>query len=58
MNYLLRDIPPREWRMAKARAALEGHTMRDLLIGLLRDYGSRITYPDAPPASKRAKPKG
>ena len=38
-DYLLRDIPDDVWRKAKARAALEGTSLRDALLTLLTKYG-------------------
>ena len=36
--YLLRDIPTDLWRKVKAKAALRGESIRDVLLRLLRDY--------------------
>jgi hypothetical protein len=37
--YLLRDVPLFVWRQAKARAILEGKSIRAVLIALLTEYG-------------------
>jgi hypothetical protein len=38
VTYLLRDVPIALWRKVKAKAALEGSTVRDVILRLLRDY--------------------
>ncbi len=40
LKYLLRDIPPALWTKAKKRAASEGHTLRYVLLGLIRGYAN------------------
>lgn len=35
MNYLLRDIDPNFWAMAKSRAALEQLTLKEAIFALL-----------------------
>lgn len=40
MNFLLRDIPPDLWRRVKARAALEGTTLRALFLAFLEKYAA------------------
>jgi hypothetical protein len=37
-TYLLRDIPEQLWRRVKARAAMEGKSVRDALLALLDKY--------------------
>lgn len=37
-TYLLRDIPPDLWREVRSRAALEGESVRDAMLRLLREY--------------------
>ena len=51
-NYLLRDVDDDTWRRAKARAALEGRSLRDVLVEYLRLYGSQPAKP-----TKRRAPK-
>lgn len=36
--YILRDIPADLWRQVKAKAALEGASMREVVLRLLREY--------------------
>lgn len=40
VSFILRDIPPDLWRKVKARAALEGTTLRALLLGFLEKYAT------------------
>jgi plasmid stability protein len=37
-TYLLRDVPDDIWRAAKGRAAIEGRSMRDVLLNALHNY--------------------
>ena len=36
--YFLREVPSDLWRKVKAKAALEGVTVREVIIRLLREY--------------------
>lgn len=38
LNYLLRDIPDDLWRKVKAKAAMKGDSMRDVILRLLTNY--------------------
>jgi hypothetical protein len=38
MTYLLRDIPDDLWRKVKAKAALKGDSIRDVLLRFLTTY--------------------
>lgn len=38
MTYLLRDVPDGLWNRVKDRAAKEGHTVKYIVIELLRRY--------------------
>jgi plasmid stability protein len=38
MTYLLRDIPDDLWRKVKAKAALKGESIRDVLLRVLTQY--------------------
>lgn len=38
MTYLLRDVDDAIWRKVKAKAALKGESLRDVLLRALRDY--------------------
>jgi plasmid stability protein len=40
ISYLLRNVDESVWRAAKARAAIEGRPMREILIDAIREYGS------------------
>lgn len=40
MTYLFRDIPDDLWRKVKSKAALNGESLRDVLLRLLRQYVS------------------
>ena len=40
MDYTLRGIPDELWRKAKSFAALDGLSMKDLLLQLLATYNS------------------
>jgi len=53
VTYLIRDVPVTLWRTAKARAALEGVSMRDVLIAGLEDYAGT----SASKTARRAKKK-
>lgn len=37
-SYILRDIPPDLWRKVKATAALQGVTVREAILRLLKEY--------------------
>ena len=37
-TYLLRNVPTDLWRRVKAKAALRGESVRDVLLRLLRQY--------------------
>jgi hypothetical protein len=37
-SYLLRSIPADLWRKVKARAALEGVSVRALILRMLKEY--------------------
>jgi hypothetical protein len=39
-TYIIRDINPAVWREVKARAALEGLTIRAVLLRLLAEYAT------------------
>jgi hypothetical protein len=41
VTYLLRSIPPDLWRAVKSKAALEGVTVREVILRLLKDYAAR-----------------
>lgn len=43
-TYILRDIPPALWRRVKSRAAMDGLTLRAVLIRLLETYAAGITH--------------
>jgi len=49
--YQFEHVPPDVWRRAKARAALEGKTIRDVFLRFLRTYAAGIAVPkdDAKP---------
>lgn len=38
MTYLLRDVPDDLWRKVKAKAALKGDSIRDVLVRFLTQY--------------------
>lgn len=38
MNHLIRDVDPEVWRRVKARASLEGITMKEAINRLLEEY--------------------
>jgi hypothetical protein len=38
MNYILRDIDDELWKKVKSQAALEGVTVKEVILGLLRAY--------------------
>jgi hypothetical protein len=38
VTYLLRDIPPDLWRQVKAKAAIEGVTVRAVILRMLEAY--------------------
>jgi hypothetical protein len=38
VTYLLRNIPPDIWRAVKSKAALEGVTVREVILRALRNY--------------------
>jgi hypothetical protein len=40
VTYLLRDINGELWRRARARAVMQGRTMRDVLLDLISDYAA------------------
>ena len=40
-DYLLRNVEDGLWRQVKARAALEGKDMREVIIEALREYVSQ-----------------
>jgi hypothetical protein len=40
MDYILRDVPDEIWRKVKARAALEGMTIRGVIVALLKEYAA------------------
>jgi plasmid stability protein len=43
MTYLLRDIDPDLWARVKTRAARDRHSVKDVILRLLRAYvGGRI----------------
>lgn len=37
-RYLLNDIPPDSWRRFKAKAALKGRTIRQVLLEAIENY--------------------
>lgn len=37
MNYILRDIPVDLWRQIKSKAALQGITLKEYVLRLLRE---------------------
>lgn len=37
-SYLLRSIPPDLWHKVKVRAAIDGVTVRQAILGLLADW--------------------
>ena len=39
-TYLLRDVPREVWRRARAKALLEGRSMREVIIGLLDEWAT------------------
>ena len=41
VTYLLRGIDGELWRRARSRAVMEGRTMREVLLDLLREYAAR-----------------
>lgn len=41
MTYLLRDVPDDLWRKVKAKAALKGESIRDVLVRALETYEKR-----------------
>lgn len=38
LTYLLRDVPNDLWRRVKAKAALRGDSIRDVIVRLLTKY--------------------
>jgi hypothetical protein len=38
MSYVLRGIDPALWRQFKKRAGTEGHTLRWVIVALIRKY--------------------
>lgn len=55
--YQFERVPPDLWRRAKARAALEGRSIREVFLAFLQTYASGIATPNddaktiAPPQS-------
>ena len=39
-TYLLRDVPKDVWLRARAKATLEGRSIREAIIGLLDDWSA------------------
>jgi hypothetical protein len=37
-SYIIRGIPGELWRRVKAKAALEGVSVREVILRLLKDY--------------------
>jgi plasmid stability protein len=38
ISYIIRNIPADLWRQVKARAALEGVSVREVILRMLKDY--------------------
>ena len=55
-TYMLRGVDPLVWRKSKARAALEGLTLREVVTDLLTTYASGA--PDNNNAPKKCNKKG
>jgi hypothetical protein len=43
--YQLERVPPDLWRRAKARAALDGHSLRAVVLALLDEYAAGTLTP-------------
>jgi hypothetical protein len=43
-TYLLRDIDPETWAKVKARAGREGHSLRWVLLKLIRAYADERVF--------------
>jgi hypothetical protein len=39
VSYLIRDCPGPAWRLLKVRAIIEQRNIRDVLVGLIEEYG-------------------
>lgn len=46
-SFMLRQIDPDLWRRVKARAALEGRTVRSVLLDLITAYADGAPRPPA-----------
>ena len=44
--YQIERVPPDLWRRAKARAALEGQSIRDVFLGFLQTYTAGFETPN------------
>ncbi len=38
MDYLLKNVPDELWRKVKAKCAINGETIKDLIVELLQGY--------------------
>jgi hypothetical protein len=58
--YQIERVPPELWRRAKARAALEGRPLREVVLELLRGYvaGTPILKPEPVPVMEDFRPSG
>ena len=52
-DYLLRGIPEDLWREVKATAALNGVTIREVIIELLEIYIQKVDDTDLPPSLRK-----
>ena len=52
-DYLLRGIPEDLWREVKATAALNGVTVREVIIELLEIYIQKVNDTDLPPSLRK-----
>ena len=51
-SYLLRDIPDELWHRVKVRAAMDGLTMRQVLLDALEEYAKDVRLD---PVTKRRR---
>lgn len=53
-HYLLRNIPNDAWRRAKAKAMIQGESIREVVIRLIKDYAEQPDQaPTRPPRRGR-----
>jgi hypothetical protein len=54
-DYIIRDIDDEMWRTVKSKAALEGTTVKDILLNLIAAYSEKKTA--VVPVQPKAKRK-